>query len=531
MPQNRKTPIVLRFRQLFDESTRLLLFLSFILFYPFQSFGQDTNLTSQIKILLENSTYFYQENDFDKAAKQAQEAIVLAEQSQQKMLVATATYKKAQALLAMKKRKRAHRKEAKELLKKSLFLLATTNNMELRLAVLDQLEWIANQENDVASATLYAKQKQELKKLAETKEIAEELEERTEELSEKTEELEEKTENLSVRVETLNDQKKALTEQVATLNEEQLQAQLVIALQKNEVDSFKFERQLDSLILAQNDFIVKEQASQLKLSQNELQLQQAQRNFFLALAGIVAIIAIGVFLRYTQSKKLNAVLKAKNEIIEQERKKSEQLLLNILPVVVANELKIHGVAKARKYNHATVFFSDFINFSHIAKSLSPEELVNLLDHYFKIFDKIIEKYGLEKIKTIGDAYMCVGGLPDRHPTHPQSVIQAGLEIQALLAKQKKTNEQAGKPYFEARIGIHTGPLVAGVVGSKKFAFDVWGDTVNVAARLEAKGASGKVNISASTYKIVKDDFKCTARGSIPVKNRGEIEMYFVEAFD
>ena len=152
----------------------------------------------------------------------------------------------------------------------------------------------------------------------------------------------------------------------------------------------------------------------------------------------------------------------------------------------------------------------------------------LLDYYFKSFDQIIEKHQLEKIKTIGDAYMCVGGLPEENPNHALNVLKAAVEIQTWLMEEKLEKEKKGVPFFEARIGIHTGPLVAGIVGSKKFAFDVWGDTVNVAARLESGGKAGKINISASTYHLIKDYFTCQFRGKIPIKNWGEVEMYFVE---
>ena len=191
-------------------------------------------------------------------------------------------------------------------------------------------------------------------------------------------------------------------------------------------------------------------------------------------------------------------------------------------------MKVNGVAKAQKYDNATVLFSDFINFSAIAESLTPEKLVRQLDFYFKTFDEIIGKYQLEKIKTIGDAYMCVGGLPQENANNPLEMVKAALEIQAKLEQLKTERSAKGEPFFEARIGIHTGPLVAGVVGSRKFAYDVWGDTVNVAARLESKSEAGKVNISSATYKQIKSIFACEFRGKIPIKNRGEVDMYFVK---
>jgi class 3 adenylate cyclase/predicted nucleic acid-binding Zn ribbon protein len=326
----------------------------------------------------------------------------------------------------------------------------------------------------------------------------------------------------------LNTEKKVLNERVRTLNEEQLKAELVIALQNNRVDSLKFLSALDSITLVQNQMALEEQTAKNKLQESELQLQQTQRNLFLMMMGVFALLALGVFFRYKETKKMNEMLEFKNELIEKEREKSEELLLNILPSAVADELKLHGFAKARKYKTATVLFSDFVNFSGISKSMTAEDLVSLLDYYFKMFDEIITKYKLEKIKTIGDAYMCVGGLPEEHNHHAVDVVRAAMDIKDLLEKKKEENMKSGAPFFEARIGIHTGPLVSGVVGTKKFAFDVWGDTVNVASRMESGGEAGKINISDATYKLVSSKFKCLPRGKVPIKNRGEVEMYFVE---
>ena len=202
--------------------------------------------------------------------------------------------------------------------------------------------------------------------------------------------------------------------------------------------------------------------------------------------------------------------------------------MNILPAKVADELKQFGSAQAHKYEGVSVLFTDFKNFSQIAEQLPAEQLVAELDYCFKAFDNIIDKYGLEKIKTIGDAYMCAGGLPMPNQDNAKLAVQAAIEIQDFLEEWNKQKAQEQKPHFEARVGIHTGPIVAGVVGTKKFAYDIWGDTVNVAARMESKGEIKKINISGATYELIKDDFECTYRGMINVKNKGEIAMYFVE---
>lgn len=209
-----------------------------------------------------------------------------------------------------------------------------------------------------------------------------------------------------------------------------------------------------------------------------------------------------------------------------EKKKSDDLLLNILPEVVAQELKQTGRTTPRSYEIATVMFTDFENFTVKSERLSPEELVSIIDSCFKKFDEIISRHNIEKIKTIGDAYLCVSGLPDTKDHNAVNVINAAMEILEVI-KEQQMNSDSG--FFDIRIGIHTGPLVAGVVGDKKFAYDIWGDTVNTAARMEQNSESNRINISQSTYQLVKDKFKCSFRGKQPAKNKGLIEMYFVES--
>jgi class 3 adenylate cyclase len=208
-----------------------------------------------------------------------------------------------------------------------------------------------------------------------------------------------------------------------------------------------------------------------------------------------------------------------------EKKKSDDLLLNILPEIVAQELKETGRTTPRSYELATVMFTDFENFTIKSEKLSPEELVSMIDSCFKKFDEIISRHSIEKIKTIGDAYLCVSGLPDTKDHNAINVINAALEILEVFKEQKCSDSG----FFDIRIGIHTGPLVAGVVGNKKFAYDIWGDTVNTAARMEQNSEANRINISQSTYELVKDKFKCSFRGKQPAKNKGLIEMYFVEA--
>ncbi len=210
--------------------------------------------------------------------------------------------------------------------------------------------------------------------------------------------------------------------------------------------------------------------------------------------------------------------------LKQEKEKSENILLNILPAEVADEIKQKGSADAKQYDNVTVLFTDFVNFTKAAEALSPKELVNELHTCFKAFDEIIDKYGIEKIKTIGDAYLAVCGLPLAKGEHAVATVKAAIEIRDFM--KTHVQEAMGKS-FSIRIGIHSGSVVAGIVGVKKYAYDIWGDTVNTAARMEQSGESGKINISGATYELVKNTFECEYRGKVKAKNKGEIDMYFV----
>jgi class 3 adenylate cyclase len=258
-----------------------------------------------------------------------------------------------------------------------------------------------------------------------------------------------------------------------------------------------------------------EQEKKDAIAQKELQKQKLVRNGFVGGFTVVLLFA-GVF--FTQRNK-----------IKKGKKRSDELLLNILPAEVAEELKEKGTAEAKQFDDVTVIFTDFKDFTRISEKLSPVELVAEIDMYFKVFDNIIGKYNIEKIKTIGDSYMAAGGLPVPNKTNPTDVLKAALEIQQFMFEYSQQKKNNGKEIFEIRIGIHTGPVVAGIVGVKKFAYDIWGDTVNIASRMESSGEAGKVNISGSTYQLVKDEFACTYRGKIQAKNKGEIDMYFVES--
>jgi class 3 adenylate cyclase len=240
------------------------------------------------------------------------------------------------------------------------------------------------------------------------------------------------------------------------------------------------------------------------------------------------IVFLIVFYFKVENERQENMLEVKNVNLTKEKQKSDNLLLNILPEEVAEELKTKGSADAKHFEQVTVMFTDFKGFTKIAEKLSPSELVSEIHECFRAFDYIISKHNIEKIKTIGDAYMCAGGLPVENKTHAADVVNAALEIQQFMQEHLEQRKKQNKEVFEIRIGIHTGTVVAGIVGVKKFAYDIWGDTVNIASRMESSGEAGKVNISGTTYELVKEKFTCTHRGKVSAKNKGEIDMYYVE---
>lgn len=269
------------------------------------------------------------------------------------------------------------------------------------------------------------------------------------------------------------------------------------------------------------DFEVSQKQIEVDLAE---QRSRNQRNISIATAiGLIMflLMAIGLYRR-------NRFIRRTKRIIEIEKERSDNLLLNILPEETAQELKQEGKVKARKYEAVTVLFSDFKGFTSYSENLSPEALVETVDFYFSRFDAIVKKHGLEKIKTIGDAYMCAGGLRDDNEDHAMRMVLAATEIVEFV-EQTKNDISAAQMTFDIRIGINTGPVVAGVVGTDKFAYDIWGDTVNVASRMESNSEPGKINISENTYELVKDEFRCTYRGEIEAKNRGGLKMYFVDS--
>ncbi len=262
---------------------------------------------------------------------------------------------------------------------------------------------------------------------------------------------------------------------------------------------------------------------------------QIKRPFYLSIPFYILYILIGLIMLFLffrwrtwvylkENEKLENIIHERTEELIREKEKSEHLLANMLPKGTADELKLTGKATSQKYTMATVLFSDIQGFTKIAEHLNPDTLIDQLDSFFFQFDSVVERYNIEKIKTIGDAYMCAGGIPKKNITNPVEVVLAALEMQDYMHDLKAKNTDI----WDLRIGIHTGSVIAGVVGQKKLSYDIWGDTVNVASRMESSGEPGKVNVSGQTYEHIKEFFVCEYRGKMPVKYKGEIDMYFVK---
>ena len=275
------------------------------------------------------------------------------------------------------------------------------------------------------------------------------------------------------------------------------------------------------------------EVSEIKTLSFSVQKPLLLRWYFILLYVLVLVMIVFGIIKYRERslKETQRILEHKVEQrtadLALAKEQAEDLLLNILPKETAEELKLHGQATAKHYNQVSVLFTDFKGFTEFAENTKPQELVNELHRCFVKFDEIVGKFHLEKIKTIGDAYMCAGGVPLRNNSNAIGSTLAALEIRDFMlqvAEQKRQNEQ---PVLEIRLGIHTGPLTAGVVGVKKFAYDIWGDTVNIASRMETASEPGKVNVSATTYELIRKYFDCESRGKKAVKGKGSVEMYFV----
>lgn len=350
----------------------------------------------------------------------------------------------------------------------------------------------------------------------------------SDQLAQDKNQLQRRTEQLTQANQQKEEEITTKAEELEAIAEEKAKAEQRVRQRTREVNQLTEDVAKEQLIREKTENELMQTELRAKEAEIRAQAQEIIVYGAAGAAGILLLLALLLYSRFRAKRRAANILEEKNQQIETERQRSDELLLNILPAPIATELKEKGKAQARRFGEATVLFSDFENFTRIAEQLSPEELVQELDKCFKAFDFIIGHYPeIEKIKTIGDAYMCASGLSDRKSL-PNSIVKAALEMQEFLDEQKQERMRLGKPYFEARIGVHTGPVVAGVVGVKKFAYDIWGDTVNIAARVEANSEPGRVNISETTYRLIKYHFECVYRGKVEAKNKGMLDMYFVQ---
>ncbi len=293
---------------------------------------------------------------------------------------------------------------------------------------------------------------------------------------------------------------------------------LLLAI-KDTIYNINTDKKLGTL---QFTFDIEKKESQINLLTKDKQIQEQvihrQKLIRNGFVGGFLVVGIFAFIFFGQRNR-----------ISKEKKRSDELLLNILPEETAEELKLTGSAQPKSFDLITVMFTDFKGFTQLSEKLTAKELVSEINECFSAFDHVMQKFGVEKIKTIGDAYMAAGGLPTPNNSHATDVVNAALSIQKFMEEHKAKKIAEGKLFFEIRIGVHTGPVVAGIVGVKKFAYDIWGDTVNTASRMESSGEVGRVNISGTTYEKVKEQFTCIHRGKIQAKGKGEIDMYFVES--
>lgn len=484
-----------------------------------------------------------------KASSFAHRAFTLASELKDEGMMARASMMDGQALL-----KERNLSAAKTRFKECVDHAAKDNDLDLATKAYDALEDIAKRSNNYSEAYAYSEQAVALLKskkgikssssdantarthvsedekkrlqyeIEDLEDILAQLSKERDALVKDKSQFSEKEKKLSQQTEIAKSEVTVKEQQLMTAQEEKEAAIQRTARRDKMLTRLSKQMLADSLVYMQDL-----QKKNDQISEIEIQAEKSKnlRNLFFAIS-IGGLAIAGLFLKlFIDNRKAKTRLEDKNKIIQLSQERSDELLHNILPEPIARELKEKNEVKASLHEDVSVLFSDFTNFTQISEKLTPDQLVREIDHCFRAFDTIISFYHIEKIKTIGDAYMCAAGLIDKK-SNAKKLVQAALEIQEFLAEYKAEKISKGEPYFEARIGIHNGPVVAGVVGRNKFAYDIWGDAVNTASRMETNCEPGKINISESVYWQVKYDFNCAYRGKIAAKNKGEIDMYYVE---
>jgi len=348
---------------------------------------------------------------------------------------------------------------------------------------------------------------------ARAKEQAQKVNEQSQQLTQQQQQLQASNQSLTATQKEKEDARNALQKTQSDLtqeksNSEEKTRELTQAEANAALQTANLQLQQSKLLLAQDQLDMKDKA-----------LEERRKERYLYIIGILILLAFSVLIYRS-----NKIQKKANIAVLNEKKRSEELLLNILPEEVAGELMRKGFTDAKHFYDVTVLFTDFVNFTTVAETMTPEKLVGELHVCFKAFDMILGKYHIEKIKTVGDAYLAVSGLPVSNPNHASDIASAAIEIRDFMAKRKI---ELGNGTFGVRIGINSGNVVAGIVGVRKFSYDIWGDTVNIAARMEQNSEEGKINISDTTYQLVKDKYACVYRGKIMAKNKGDIDMYYL----
>jgi adenylate cyclase len=478
--------------------------------------GIDPNLElDNLSKMLETAVNINRQGDYNKAMTISNEVIQKANKSNFYGLTAKATSLQAKILYAQKSSKAKSKFE----LSNSILFKHGLTDKSLMIENYSYLKLIANINGDAKLAKeiednlsrLNGKQVKTIPiaKAPEAIVVSELEKEKAAKLKLMSEQ-----EKLQTLTKEMQEELKLSASKLDELSEDQLKSKLIMDAQESQLMNVRYTDSLNN--------------ERLKLQELSLSEANSKRNLFATGFAFMLLLLGGSLYLFYKSKKTSKLLEEKNFLIEIEREKSESLLRNILPVNIVEELKEHGFSKAQNYDEVCVGFLDFVSFSKISEKYNPQTVLDDLNTCFKAFDEVISKYELEKIKTIGDCYMYAGGLSESSEGDTiDKMVRASKDMVIWLIEWNKTRTKKMLITYDARVGLHSGPVAAGVVGTKKFLYDIWGDTVNIAARMEQNSAPNRINISELVYHSIKDNHTCEYRGEIEAKNKGLLKMYFV----